>query len=294
MIRRGTLSIACGLLVAGACASQLGQGSDDGGRGGATGDTGGGGTTGAGGVQTGAGGTGGGGTGGGGTGGGTCSGLGGADAGNDLIDPVETCLLDATHQPVLMSLAAAVTVISFDQVPGPNCGTLSYSSSTASSWRLVVEDASSQVWTIFLRVPTVPPDLVRVGEALDLKLTGGYVSAPFPAATQLIVVSRAGKLVLFGLVGGTMSGAITDGVTLQDADVACDPGGGCRWIADRARITVGGTAALIDPGHAKIVGDLSLAVDRFHRFNPGGGGCDGNNEARMGGYTIPPATTGTP
>jgi hypothetical protein len=281
-------------------------GSATGGTGGsATGGTGGGATGGTGGDATGGrggatGGTGGGATGGrgGGTGGGGSAGCGAggegglspeceACVGGILANPVEACLLAADGTAVLMSLSAQVTVVSFDQVPGPNCD--STSTSTGLAGRLVVEDATAKRWTIYLGLRDLPGDLVTAGDTLDLKLTGSRAAFP-NGASQLIVLTRAGALVAFGLTGVYLPGVVTDDVMVT-SDGACSTASGqCQFSYYRAKVSVGNATAVIGSGQTKVVGDVAVTVDTLSAFNPGGGGCDGSSVARLGGFAIPSAT----
>ncbi|HMF41298.1 MAG TPA: hypothetical protein VKQ32_11400 [Polyangia bacterium] len=281
MMRLASIAIVFGLLIANACGSTLGGENDGGGgmgRGGTTGDA----------ATTGVGGRGGAI---GGTGGGSCAGQDGgagciACSPGDLTVPVETCLLAADGTPVLMSMNVAVTAVSFDQVPGPNCDSVSYTGSTANSGRIVVQDSSGQRWSIFVRVPNLPANLVQAGDVLDLKLTGGHNGLFSSAATQTIVLNRGGQLLMFGYVGGVLEATTTD-VLVQADGVACGPGTGvCTFVPQRARVAVSALEDTILPGRTGVIGDMAITVDQFHSFSPGGGGCDGADRARLAGYSI--------
>jgi hypothetical protein len=296
----GTATGGTGGTATSGSAGTVAGGSGGGGSGGATGGSGGGGSGGSTGGVTG--GSGGGGSGGavGGRGGGTggdgsggCGGAGGttpecaACVGGTLVDPVEACLLAADGTAVLMSLTAPVTVVSFDQVAGSKCNTFTGSAATES--RLIVEDATAKRWTIYLRLPDLPTDLVKAGDALDLKLTaspGGFPNA----SSQLIVLTRAGALVAFGLTGSYLPGKVTDDVMLASAGVcSVTHPAQCYYTFGLGQITVGGSSALIGAGQTKVVGNVAVTLDTLSYFNPGGGGCDGSSNARAGGFTMPPA-----
>jgi len=311
MLRRATATL---VLIVG-CSSSPGPAVTPTGGSGGTATGGSGGTATSGSAGTVAGGTGGGGSGGGGSGGAvggrgggavggrgggtggdgpSCGGAGGttpecaACMGGTLVDPVEACLLADDGTAVLMSLTAQVTVVSFDQVAGPKCNTSTGSAATVS--RLIVEDATTaKRWTIYLRLPDLPTDLVKAGDALDLKLTASPGGFP-QGSSQLIVLTRAGALVAFGLTGNYLPGKVTDDVTLAS-------GGGCSvthpaqcyYSYGLGQITVGSSSALIGARQTKVVGGVAVTLDTLSYFNPGGGGCDGSNSARAGGFTVPPA-----
>jgi hypothetical protein len=208
--------------------------------------------------------------------------------GGSLAAPIEACLFGADNMPVYMSLSAQVMVVSFEQVPGPNCNELPPSTSTAPSWRLIVEDASAQRWTIFLRLPDLPADVVVAGDALDLKLTGsrgGFPNGP----TQQIVLKRGGALVMFGMMGTYLPWTVTDDVALIPGGGCSGPTGQCSYTSYLAKVTVRDSVALVGPQQTKVIGNVAVTVDRLSSFNPGGGGCDGSSHAHVGGYALPSA-----
>jgi len=213
MLRRATATL---VLIVG-CSSSPGPAVTPTGGSGGTATGGSGGTATSGSAGTVAGGTGGGGSGGGGSGGAvggrgggavggrgggtggdgpSCGGAGGttpecaACMGGTLVDPVEACLLADDGTAVLMSLTAQVTVVSFDQVAGPKCNTSTGSAATVS--RLIVEDATTaKRWTIYLRLPDLPADLVKAGDALELSLnhlvmTRSGVGDPGPVGSLVL------------------------------------------------------------------------------------------------------------
>jgi hypothetical protein len=253
----------------------------------------------------------GGGTGGGGTGGGGTGGVAGVDGGssNDAVscggqggfasnpcpicpnaqplNLIEACALAEDGAPLKMSVSASVTVVSVDDVPGGNCRRVDYASTGDPTRRLVLQATTGgQRWTVYMRVPNLPPGIVSANDAVDLVVTastGGFLSPG--EAQQTIALVRSGQLIAFGVADGSTLPALDSfGIQVSDAGEVCKVER-CARIPRRTRVTVAGVAAAVDQGQTQQVGDVSFTVEEHSRWFSNGG-CDGWNAIQMGGYVV--------
>jgi len=207
-----------------------------------------------------------------------------------------------------------VTVVSVDDVAADGCGGLyasvdaSVSSSgTGPAKRLVLRAQSQQQWTIYVRIPGLPSDLVKVGDQLDFADDASAVPRAFSIVTinQTVVLSRAGRLVLFTSslkespqVPGDVVPPVplllpaldAFGVAVADGgatcgSLLCEAGGACAFRGHQALVTVGAQQAVVPPGQTAQLGNLSFSVLGFVEQ---GCDCDGFSTTRMSGFMTGP------
>jgi hypothetical protein len=203
------------------------------------------------------------------------------------LNLIEACALAADGAPLKMSVSASVTVVSVDDVPGGNCQRVDYTSSGDTTRRLGLQaTAGGQRWTVYMRIPNLPAGIITATDALDLVVTastGGFLSPG--EAQQTIALVRAGQLLAFGVADGSALPQLGSfGIQVSDGGEACVVER-CANVPRRTQVTVGNTAATLDQGETRQVGDVSFTVEEHSRWFSNGG-CDGNNHIQMGGYVV--------
>lgn len=199
---------------------------------------------------------------------------------------IVSCAYDASAQAVLSSVSAAVMVTSVDQVEPGSCtitrDPLLPLLSTLPSTKIVLASAN-QHWTVYLNIPDFPADAIHAGDSFDLAITAQTVFWYGPE--QLITLSKAGKLVVFGYAGYQRPDLSAFGIALSET-ASCSTGN-CGFTHYLMHVGYGGAAADVDEGQTKAIGNLSFTLERDMYFNggtpPGGGACDASAKMFLGG-----------
>jgi len=202
---------------------------------------------------------------------------------------VESCVYDMDAKPLLTSVTATVTVASIDQVPDGNCGFfyLPYlTKSSTPSTKLVLESATQQRWTVYLRIPNLPADTFRVGDTFDLAISAQTVF--WQGAEQMISLARNGKLVAFGYTGYEVrqNDFDTYGIKFTDGGPVCSVFG-CGFIHSAVHVTSGTAATDVVEGQTALVGGLSFTLSQDVEWHTTGS-CDASNHVVMGGFIASP------
>ena len=191
---------------------------------------------------------------------------------------------------VAASMTAAVTIASVTSCAAQACG----ASVSASASRVVVTGGASAQWTLFLNVPGLPANLLQPGDAFDLTIDAAMDTILYPTLNQTVVLSRAGKLILFGTrmskfgVAPLPTNLGSFGLSFQDQGAVCDDGAtvNCRRRAHAVRISFGSAKAdVVEPATAQ-VGSLSASVAAFEELRDTGN-CDTKADAIIVGFTAP-------
>ncbi|MFL5305920.1 MAG: hypothetical protein ACJ8F1_11945 [Polyangia bacterium] len=229
---------------------------------------------------------------------------GGAGGGGGAASPVtiESCAYDAAAQPVLTSVSAAVTVVSADSFSSGNCPFFFFPflpKSSTPSTKLVLESADQTRWTIYLQIPNLPADTIRVGDTLDLAITAQ--TAFFQGNEQAITLARDGKLIAFSYSGWQtgFNNFQTFGITLGDDGPVCSVVG-CGYVPHALHVAHGTETADIRQGETRQVGDVSISLAQYLHWQDGVGtatgiinglpigGCDASHKLLVGGFTVSP------
>ncbi|HXU64002.1 MAG TPA: hypothetical protein VN962_20025 [Polyangia bacterium] len=219
-------------------------------------------------------------------------GVGGAGAGD-----VESCIYDADNKPVFTTVNAAVTVASIDQVPAGNCSFFKFPFATTSSppsSKVVLETADHQRWTMYLRIPHMPADAIRIGDSFDLAVSGSTpFFASFSPPDQTISLGRSGHTVVFAYAGpGVSSLDFPVGIMIRDAGATCqDPPiyAQCYGFAHHvASVSFGADTAIVQEGETRTVGDLALTLSHDVAWQDSPAQCDGSSYTILGGFVAAP------
>jgi len=192
--------------------------------------------------------------------------------------------------PVAASMTAAVTIASVTSCAGQACGV----GASASASRVVVTGGVSAQWRLYLDVPGLPVNLLQPGDAFDLTIDATMDTIFYPTLNQTVVLSRAGKLILFGArmskfgVAPLPTNLGSFGLSFQDQGAVCDDQAivNCRRRAHAVRISFGSaTADVVEPATAQL-GSLSVSVAAFEELRDTGN-CDTKADAIIVGFATP-------
>jgi len=212
---------------------------------------------------------------------------GGAGGASTAPADIESCAYDASSQPVLSSVSASVTVTSVDQVAEGNCNFISFplrTPSSAPSTKVTLQTADQQSWSVYLRIPGLPADVLAVGAKFDLAITAQSVF--WQGDGQLITLSQAGKLVAFGYSGFTLPSLSDFGIALTNIDATCMPYS-CAFAHLGVHVVHGTDAADVLERQTARIGDLSFTLTTNIQW-VAGGACDQSNHVFLGGFIAPP------
>ncbi len=210
----------------------------------------------------------------------------GSDAGNatdTLVDSGPTPICDSTGVIVEGTLRGADgTVVETSIAATPmkvtsvdSCSAVSCASpATPAATRIVLTSvADQQSWTLLLRLPSLPADLVQQGDSVVLALTAAVDTFFSKTIDQTIVLSRGGNLVLFvaslsNFGEPRLPDLSPSGIQLEDAGVTCEGPvvSSCGLQRHTVRVTDNGSEALVMPGHTAAVGGLSFSSSAYDRM----------------------------
>lgn len=237
---------------------------------------------------------------------------GAADSGTSTFDwRAPGCVVNSTGALVATSMRASVTVVAVDDGMAPDCEDLPEPAPPSLAHRLVVQSGGGEQFSVVLRYPGLPPDLVNVGDTLDFELTTTQRTFFFPQLDQVFVLSRNARIVIFGarlgmeptsyFLGPSQSDRLLPmlgayGVTVSDGGVSSNLPGSfedsqvylnpCGTRTHRVLVTVAGQTTEVDSGSTARIGQLSFSSFEFvERID--GGMCDAQSITRMGGFLAP-------
>jgi hypothetical protein len=217
-------------------------------------------------------------------------------------DVVEGCVIAPDGTLVIASFASPVTVTEMNDVAPGACPSPGFPTAVAPpppsavSKRIVVTSADSRVWTVVLRMPDLPQDLLHVGDVFDLTLDAFADNRPFNPRNQTLALSRGGQLLFFATTIGqqpsSTARAISTslaafGMHFEQDEPAClgQMSFGCLPIEYRLRIIIGGEMAVIQAGERSRIGGFGIALDAF--FEKVGGTCDYPSLTQIAGFLAP-------
>jgi hypothetical protein len=148
--------------------------------------------------------------------------------------------------------------------------------------------ADGKTWKLFVQLPDLPTDLIRVGDAFTLDVTASVKQTiVFRVVNQSVVLARDGKLALFvAKTGGASVPVLPDvsayGLGLQDAGVVCEgaTAPNCLRRGHAVRATFAGASTVVSPGQTTTVGTLSFTSTKFDELAL----CDAPSIASLGGF----------
>lgn len=207
--------------------------------------------------------------------------------------------------------SGSVTVVSVDDVAADGClglyGGVDASVSSSASGpakRLILRTESQQQWTVYVRIPGLPSDLVKVGDQLDFADDASATPRAFSIVTinQTLVLSRAGRLVLFSSslkqlpqdVGPAVPLLVpmldAFGIAVEDGGATCgsplcDGSRMCAFRGHQALVTLGAQQVVVPPAQTAQLASLSFSVLGFVEQ---GCDCDGFSTTRMSGFMTGP------
>jgi hypothetical protein len=168
-------------------------------------------------------------------------------------------------------------------------------------------DGVAGEWRLYLQIPDLPSTLINVGDELRLEIAARSKTTPFfpfpPLITvdQTVVLSRAGRLVLFTTVAADWSVLSFEiaqqalgpwGIQLGATGATCDAPERLRCgrpVFHDLTVVMNGERATISPGRTGRVGSLSVSVKEL-QTNLLWGQCDQlGARAQIAGF-MPPAT----
>ena len=128
-----------------------------------------------------------------------------------------------------------------------------------------------------------------VGETYDLTVDASVDSSFYRTVNQTIVLARAGSVLVFGahlekfVAPPVPQFASATEITIADEGAICEaPALGCGVRLHAARVTIGGSSAVISPGQSKIVGAFFVAAFFLEMVDTGF--CDSKSGTRVAGF----------
>jgi hypothetical protein len=184
-------------------------------------------------------------------------------------------------------LTETVTVVSTEDVVGDACPTPFDEGGQATSRLIVLEAADSRRWSVFVRVPNLPADIVAVNDSVELVVDydeGFFVTR----ASQFVSLSQDGERIVVLFTGPDTMGPMLaeQGIELTRLGRLCDAIG-CGLEDLRARVKIGPSEAVFDPDETKQLQDLRLTIDEHAQWDSGIGGCDNGGVLQGGGFVAP-------
>jgi hypothetical protein len=185
------------------------------------------------------------------------------------------------------SVRETVTVISIEDVIGHSCPYPFDDGPQATSRLIVLQADDTRRWSIFVRVPELPTNIVAVSDSLELAIDfdeGSFIWRP----GQAVSLSQNGAPIVVAFTGSDRMGPLLaeHGIEIARLGRICEVPG-CGWEDVRARVKVGASEAVFDPGETRQVENLRLTIDQHNERSPGGGGCDAGGTLRGAGFAVP-------
>jgi hypothetical protein len=188
------------------------------------------------------------------------------------------------------SVRQTVTVISIEDVAGDSCPGSFDDGGQATSRLIVLEATDARRWSVFVRVPDLPTDLVAVNESVELVVEYSE-GVFFNRSRQFVSLSRAGERALVVFTGpDTMGPALAaQGIEITRLGKLCEATNqwNCGFEDLRARVKIGSSEAVFDPGETKQVENLQLTIDDHAQWDSGIGGCDNGGVLQGAGFAVP-------
>jgi hypothetical protein len=171
--------------------------------------------------------------------------------------------------------------------------------------RIVLDRSNGGPLTLYLKVPQMPLDALKVGETYDLTAAAGIDAIFETTVDQTVTLLRGGRLVVFAAQLRKFGVPLLPdlhraGVVLEDGGLTCDqgPGGsvsfscGVRQHAVRVTTTTGGSA-VVQPRQTTEVADLSFTSDSYDEYVDSGF-CDTKSVTRMAAFASGPCAGTAP
>jgi hypothetical protein len=151
---------------------------------------------------------------------------------------------------------------------------------------------SAQNLSLYVPLPELPADLIKAGDRLMLQADVAPSPHVFSVQTQVVVLSRGGRLVLLtAFQPGSLPTLTEYGVKLTDEGISCvfDPStiGACLTAQREVGVTFDGQTARARMGETVRVGDLTLLLSSF-MSRVGAVSCDGPTPTSLAGYLSRP------
>jgi hypothetical protein len=223
---------------------------------------------------------------------------------------VDVVLIGSDGNPVTTSFDDQVVVASIERCADAGC--------TVAPWldgatvpvspgdlRIMLDGSSGGSLTLYLKIPQMPIDMLKVGAAYRLTAAARVDLIFEKTVDQTVTLSSGGKLVVFAADLSRFSLPLLPnldraGVALEDAGVVCNdrPGGpasiscGVRQHAVRVTTTDGGSA-VVQPGETAGVAGLSFTSDSYEE-HVDTGQCDLKSETRMAAFASSPCSGSAP
>jgi hypothetical protein len=139
----------------------------------------------------------------------------------------------------------------------------------------------------------MPPDLIRVGDAFDLKVDASVDATFHPTVSQTVALSLAGKLIVFASNSSLfyrvgLPDLTAFGVAIEDGGAFCGSAAttGCIPEAHALIVMVDGSRATVMPNHATTIGWLSFTAGNTTALVDTGF-CDAKSGTGMAGFRSP-------
>lgn len=212
------------------------------------------------------------------------SGGSGGDPGPICATPAnfyDSCAFGPQQSSLIGQVSAPVTVTQVDDVSADSPCSDSYMA-VGVTRRFLLRGPAQEEWTVVLRIPELPADLIRVGDTLDFSanfFNGGG-----------IVLARDSKIVAFAYSYSYFMAPYPPdlsawGMTISDAGVidCSDTVGECHRQGHRAHVTIGTTNGEVGRGQTAHIGGYSISLERYdfvQCFDP-------NQGISIAGFAIP-------
>jgi len=230
------------------------------------------------------------------TGAGGSGGLPACASQDDWYDNFEFIVAGRNEYVLTSPMNAHVTVTAVDDCATTACewllpydtGAAATDQSTTAS-RITVSDGVDQ-WMVFLRLPGMPADVVRIGDTFDMTLDAWLEQTAGDAFNQSLVLARDGTLFVFASAMEAFGDLLLPhldsfGVDLADAGALCQLTIGCQDRPHAIQVTTLSAAGAIAAGQTTTIGDFSITNGRTIEF--GETDCDWKNRSQVGGFRLP-------
>jgi hypothetical protein len=214
-------------------------------------------------------------------------------------DSIEGCLLSPSAALVTSGVITEVTVLGITDVANGACAATNFDDSSqggsgeGQTRRLELRAPDAREWTLFVRMPSMPADLVQVGDTVDLSLDARQDSSGMGTTTsQTIILAQGDELVLFvatlNLTPFALPNLGSHGIAVSGDAATCqdDASGGCLRSGLAARVSVDSDAKTVEPGHTIEVSNLSFSVETLDLVVPSGGVCDRPGFTQVAGFRV--------
>jgi hypothetical protein len=192
-------------------------------------------------------------------------------------------------------LTVAVKVVTSDEVAAGACSDTAFDRSTPmgssdKTSRSILEASDGRRWTLYLRIPDMPADRIRLGDTFDLALDASEDNtAFFTTLNQTVTLAKAGRLVLFVSTLNrrtfTVPNLSSFGIDVKKEAATCESPAdftGCGRRGYSTYVAIGGQGRTIDRGLTGRIGDLSWSVEAAEDVVDSGR-CDGKGFVQMAG-----------